>query len=90
MKGKSVLLNLKFPKENKGAIIESIQAYFWEEHAEEMGSLAAEQLLEFMVKEIGPYIYNLAIKDAREMIGDRMLVLEDELYSLEKPTGSRI
>lgn len=84
-----MILNLKFPKANKDTMIESIQAYFWAERSEELGSIAAEQLLDFMVKEIGPYIYNHAIGEARNMVSERMLALEDELYSLEKPTNSR-
>ncbi|MNH44249.1 hypothetical protein D3C79_1063580 [compost metagenome] len=49
-----------------------------------IGSVAAEQLLDYMIQELGPHIYNKAIADARQTVLERMHTLEDELYALEK------
>ncbi|RXZ83721.1 DUF2164 domain-containing protein [Paenibacillaceae bacterium] len=75
----------KLPREQKEALIERIQSYFVEERSEEIGVLAAELLLDFMLKELEPVIYNSAIRDALAAVSDKMLSLEDELHTLEKP-----
>ena len=47
------------------------------EHAEwDMGDLAAELMLEFILAEIGPMVYNQAISDAQTFMGDKVLDLE--------------
>ncbi|MGG1638502.1 DUF2164 domain-containing protein [Paenibacillus sp. FSL K6-3182] len=83
------MLMLKLPKEQKEQLIASIQQYFELERSETLGSIAAEQLLDFMIQAVGPHIYNHAIKDARQTVLERMQTLEDELYSLEKPTAAK-
>ncbi len=75
----------KLPREKKERMMESVQQYFIQERSEEIGSIAAEALLDHMIKVIGPYIYNQAVQDARKLLHERMLSIEDELYSLERP-----
>ncbi|MFS1512085.1 DUF2164 domain-containing protein [Chengkuizengella sp. SCS-71B] len=74
----------KLPKEQKDQMIANIQHYFSIERSEEIGNLAAENFLDFIMKELGPYIYNQAISDARMLINEKMVHIEDDLYSLEK------
>lgn len=76
---------IKFPKEQKARIIPLIQNYFEDERGEKIGNLAAEFLLDFFVKEIGPFIYNQAISDAQAYLRLRMADIEDGLYELGKP-----
>jgi len=80
-----MIIPIKLPREQKKEIICKVQTYFEEERAESIGELAAEQWIDFMIKELGPYIYNTAIEDARKTINERINQIEDELYSLEKP-----
>jgi uncharacterized protein (DUF2164 family) len=54
----------------------SIKRYFTEELEQEIGDLKAGLLLEFIVKEIGPSIYNAAIGDAQTYLRDRIADLE--------------
>lgn len=49
---------IKLPNENKEQIIDNVKDYFYHERGEDVGDLAAENLLEFVLKEIGPYFYN--------------------------------
>ena len=78
------MIKLKLPQEQKKQIIKSVQEYFHEERSEEIGELSAEFLLDFMVKEIGPAIYNQAISDAIKLVGEKMSYLEDDLHALEQ------
>ena len=75
----------KMKKEDREKIVRNIQGYFLDERDEEIGNLAAEDILQFVINEVGPYIYNNALNEARKVVGERMLSIEDELYALEKP-----
>lgn len=83
------MLPNKLPREHKLEIVSSIQDYFQTERFEVIGDLAAENLLDFMLKELSPYVYNQAISDVRTMIEQKMGSLDDEMYALEKPIRSR-
>jgi uncharacterized protein (DUF2164 family) len=75
----------KLSLEQKQALINQVQNYIQMELGENIGDLAAENMVEFMLQTIGPLVYNEALKDARNVINERILSLEDELYTLEKP-----
>ncbi|MEK4511988.1 DUF2164 domain-containing protein [Paenibacillus sp. FSL K6-2524] len=78
-------MSIKLAKEQKAEIINNIQAYFEEERSESIGELGADQLIDFMIQELGPHIYNKAIEDSRKLITEKMNQIDDELYTLEKP-----
>ncbi|XJZ25643.1 DUF2164 domain-containing protein [Bacillota bacterium Lsc_1132] len=77
---------IQFTKQQKDAIVSEIQRYFFEERNEEIGNLAAENLLEFFKQHLGSYFYNEAIKDTRLLIEQKMTSIEEDLFALEKPT----
>ncbi|WP_449600807.1 DUF2164 domain-containing protein [Paenibacillus sp. Marseille-Q9583] len=79
---------IKIQREHKLQITSSIQDYFETELSSEIGQLASENLLDFMLKELSPYIYNQALADARKMIEQKMISIEEELYALEQPLTS--
>jgi uncharacterized protein (DUF2164 family) len=65
-------------------MISEIQRFFEEERNEEIGVIAAENAFEFFKNTLGPHFYNEAIKDARQLIEQKMVLMEEELFSLEK------
>lgn len=79
------MLTVKLSKEQKEPLVRRVQEYFLDERGEEIGDLAAEFLLDYMIQELGPVIYNQAIQDAVKLVGEKMVSLEDDLHSLEKP-----
>jgi uncharacterized protein (DUF2164 family) len=76
---------IRFPKEQKDRIVEELRYFVETEWSHPVGTLAAEQLLDVMMKELAPMIYNQAVSDARQMLTERMAGLEDDLYALELP-----
>lgn len=82
-----MLIPIKLPKEQKDEIIRSVIAYFEAERSETLGVLGAEQLVDLMIKETGPYIYNKALEDSRKAVLQKTAEIEDELYALEKRIG---
>jgi uncharacterized protein (DUF2164 family) len=83
------MIPIKMSREEKMKIVNSIKAYFDEERGETIGDLAAEQLLDFITGEIGPYIYNRAVFDARQAVAGRFAQLDEDLYTLERTLKRR-
>lgn len=76
---------LKMSREQKMQIISLVQQYFREERDEEIGDLAAELLMDFMIKQTSPFIYNQAIDDLQDMVSQKMASLEEDIYALKMP-----
>lgn len=66
-------------------LVSRIQSYFETEMSETLGDLAAGNMLDFMMKQLGPYIYNQAMTDARKVVMQQMERVEEELFALEHP-----
>ncbi|WP_168123962.1 DUF2164 domain-containing protein [Paenibacillus sp. HB172176] len=79
------MTTMKLPRETKLQMAASLQQFMEIEHGIELGQLAGEQFIEFIMKELSPYIYNEAIEDARVVIEQRMAATEEDLYALKKP-----
>ena len=78
-------MRMNLTKEQKNILVEKIQEFFSQEHGEEFGYLAGENFLDFIYREIGPHIYNSGISDAKALVQDPMLNLDEDLSSLERP-----
>lgn len=78
-----MLMN-KLSLEKKRQLIHDIQEFFLKERGEEIGEFAAEICFEFIKDRLGPVFYNEGVRDAREAAEQRMQMLEEDLYSLEK------
>ena len=66
-------------KQQRTDAVASIQRYF-EENLEPIGDLPAGLLLNFILEEIGPAVYNQAITDAQARLQMRVADLSGELY----------
>jgi uncharacterized protein (DUF2164 family) len=71
---------LEFSKEARAQAIGSLQRYFAENLPEPIGDLPAGLLLNFLLEEIGPVIYNQAIADSQARMQQRVSDLSGELY----------
>ena len=61
----------------------SIKRYFLEQWEQEVGDLKAGLLLDYVLLEIGPAVYNRAIADAQVYFRDRVADLEGACYEKE-------
>ena len=66
-------------KEKKEKLIKEIITYFKEEKDEEIGVIAAEDLLDFFLEELTPEIYNKGVADAKTVIKQNFDNLEIDL-----------
>ncbi|TFZ03421.1 DUF2164 domain-containing protein [Ramlibacter rhizophilus] len=68
---------IELPKDVRDQAVASIERYFRENMDEKIGNIAAGGLLGFFVEEIGPAIYNRAVRDVQERL--RLRVEEVDL-----------
>lgn len=69
-------MTLELPEQTRAQSVASIKRYFVEELDQEIGDLKAGLVLDFILKEIGPSIYNAAIADAQAYLRDRVADLD--------------
>ena len=63
----------------KEKIVYELQSYFENEREEDLGNIGAELLVDFILKEVGPMIYNQALIDVHELMEEKL----DDIYLLE-------
>lgn len=73
-------MEIELKKEVRESLIETIRKYFSNERNEEITHLGAELLLDFIVNEIGPVLYNRGIEDSYTYMSERV----EDLLGLEK------
>jgi uncharacterized protein (DUF2164 family) len=73
--------SIEISKQVRSAAIASIQRYFQENLTEPIGDLPAGLLLNFFLEEMGPAVYNQAIRDAQAHMQQRAADLDGELYA---------
>lgn len=71
-------------KERRADLLHKLKAYFQDERDEELGDLAANLLLDFIEREMGPAFYNQGVKDAKTKTLTAFATLTEEMDYLEK------
>ena len=82
-------MSIELHNETRQLLITSIQRYFKENMDEPIGNMAAGSLLNFVLEEIGPTIYNKAVADAQGRMQARVLELDLEVYESESQYWSK-
>lgn len=73
-------MEIELKKDVRKKVIEELKEYFWSERNEDLSNLGAELLLDFILNDIGPYIYNKGIEDSYTYMNERI----EDLLGLEK------
>ena len=74
---------IKLSNETTEALILSIKKYFKDQLDEEIGDLRAKMLLDFILIDVGPSVYNQAIRDAQSYLHEKALDLDGSCYEPE-------
>ncbi len=77
------MMAVELSKQARAIAISSLQRYFEENMPEPIGNLPAGLLLDFLIEEVGPAIYNRAIADAQARMQRCVVDLNGELYGDE-------
>lgn len=70
---------IKLTDENKKDMQEKITKYFYEERGEALGELASGLILDFVLEELAPNIYNQGIEDAHIYVNNQL----EDLFALK-------
>jgi uncharacterized protein (DUF2164 family) len=87
-------MTIELDKATRQRAIASIERYFSENMEERIGNIAAGGLLAFFLDEVGPSIYNQAVREVQERLQARVMeidieVHEDEFAHWPKQAGRR-
>jgi uncharacterized protein (DUF2164 family) len=76
-------MTIELPKEVRAQAVASIERWFRENMDEPIGNVAAGGLLGFLLEEIGPSIYNQAVRDVQERLQLRVSELDLDMHEDE-------
>jgi uncharacterized protein (DUF2164 family) len=76
-------MDVELPKEARALALASIERWFRENADEPIGNIQAGALLNFIVAEIGPSIYNRAVADVQQRLLMRVGELDIECHAEE-------
>jgi uncharacterized protein (DUF2164 family) len=74
---------IKLPDETTVKITASIKRYVSEELEQDIGDLKAGLLLDYVLREIGPSVYNQAIADAQAYLQERVADMDGVCFERE-------
>jgi uncharacterized protein (DUF2164 family) len=77
------VMAIELAKEVREEALNSLSRYVDEHFEERIGNVAASQLLDFFLEEIGPSIYNKAVADVQERMQARVADLSGEVFEDE-------
>jgi len=73
-------MEIELNKEVRVVLVENLKRYYWNERNEELSNLGAQLLLDFIVNDVGPYIYNKAVEDSYAYMDERI----EDMLGLQK------
>lgn len=79
-------MRIELSDERRARLVADIQKLFSDELDDDIGELRAGLVLDFFVKNLGPPVYNQAIRDAHGFIQEKLADLEGDFY---EPDGER-
>lgn len=74
---------INLSNESRLDLVKSIKRFFRERLDQDIGDLKADLVLDFAMREIGPTIYNQALRDAQAWLGERLEDLEASCHKAE-------
>ncbi|MHB8586050.1 MAG: DUF2164 domain-containing protein [Thermoplasmatota archaeon] len=74
------MAQITFPKETRDGLLALIKRFAAEELEEDWGDLRASRLLDFVLKEIAPSVYNQAARDSQKVLQERLDEMAETVY----------
>jgi uncharacterized protein (DUF2164 family) len=76
-------MTIEISKEARAEAVSSLERYFETNMGERIGNVAADQLLQFFLEEMGPVIHNRAVADVQERLQARVMEVDIEVHEEE-------
>lgn len=74
---------IRLSAERRATLLEALKHYFAEEFDDPLSDYRAEGLLDFVVRELGPPVYNQGVRDASSFMQQKLADIEGEIYERE-------
>lgn len=74
---------IELPREARAQAIASIERYFQDELDQRIGNIAAGALLNFVLEEVGPLVYNQTVLQVQQRLQERLQELDIEFHEDE-------
>ena len=74
---------VSYPDDARKQAIASLKRYFDEVLDDDIGDLKADMMLDFILKEIAPTVYNQAIVEAQKYMQERVTDMDSTLFAAE-------
>jgi uncharacterized protein (DUF2164 family) len=78
-------MRIRLSDERRSALLDALKRYVAEEWDEELSDFRAEALLDFLVAELGPPVYNQGVRDAAGYVAAKLADIEGEIFEPEAP-----
>jgi uncharacterized protein (DUF2164 family) len=78
-------MRIRLSDDRRGNLLRALQSYFDDNFDEPLSVFRAEGLLDFLLAELGPTVYNQGVRDACAAMQEKLLDLEGEVYEREAP-----
>ena len=82
-------LRIRLSPERRATLVAAIQRHADEAWDEPLSAFRAEGLLDFLLRELGPAVYNQGVRDACAAMQGKLADLEGEVYEPEGGSGGR-
>lgn len=76
-------MSIAIDRDKRNEVIASIQKYFERNMEEKIGNITASALVDFMLEELGPIVYNKAVVDVQERLQARVMEVDIEVHEEE-------
>jgi uncharacterized protein (DUF2164 family) len=76
-------MRIRLSPERRASLLSALKAYFSAEFDDPLSDFRAEGLLDFLVRELGPPVYNQGVRDASSFMQSKLADIEGEIYEPE-------
>jgi uncharacterized protein (DUF2164 family) len=76
-------MRIRLSPERRATLLRALKEYFSAEFDEPLSDFRAEGLLDFLVRELGPPVYNQGVRDASSFLQGKLADIEGEIYEPE-------
>jgi uncharacterized protein (DUF2164 family) len=75
-----MVVPIELRDDRRQQVLDSVKRYFEEVMEQDIGDLKASMLLDFIIEEIGPTIYNTAVSDVQSVMTEIVSELDGTCY----------
>ena len=65
--------NIRLDRDKREEMTKAIRDHFLKERGEEMGHLASDMILDFILEELAPEFYNMGVMDSYRLLSDKIV-----------------